>query len=105
MDKQKEIAVKNTEWIIPGNPDRFDIVDAFRKLGTLDWVQNTNVAVGDIVYIYISNSVRAIQLKCKVNAVNKTEPTIDDSQFNKSEEFDGSEERYMELEMLEENSI
>ena len=105
MDKQKEIAVKNTEWIIPGNPDRFDIVDAFRKLGALDWVQNTNVVVGDIVYIYISNSVRAIQLKCKVNAVNKTEPTIDDSQFNKSEEFDGSEERYMELEMLEENSI
>lgn len=104
MDKQKEIAVKNTEWIIPGNPDRFDIVDAFRKLGALDWVQNTNVAVGDIVYIYISNSVRAIQLKCKVNAVNKTEPTIDDSQFNKSEEFDGSEERYMELEMLEEFS-
>ena len=41
MDKQKEIAVKNTEWIIPGNPDRFDIVDAFRKLGALDWVQNT----------------------------------------------------------------
>ena len=41
MDKQKEIAVKNTEWIIPGNPDKFDIVDAFRKLGTLDWVQNT----------------------------------------------------------------
>ncbi len=104
MDKQKEIAVKNTEWIIPGNPDRFDIVEAFRKLGALDWVQNTNVAVGDIVYIYISNSVRAIQLKCKVNAVNKTEPTIDDSQFNKSEEFDGSEERYMELEMLEEFS-
>lgn len=104
MDKQKEIAVKNTEWIIPGNPDRFDIVEAFRKLGALDWVQNTNVAVGDIVYIYISNSVRAIQLKCKVNAANKTEPTIDDSQFNKSEEFDGSEERYMELEMLEEFS-
>ena len=104
MDKQKEIAVKNTEWIIPGNPDRFDIVEAFRKLGALDWVQNRNVAVGDIVYIYISNSVRAIQLKCKVNAVNKTEPTIDDSQFNKSEEFDGSEERYMELEMLEEFS-
>lgn len=104
MDNQKEKAYKNTEWIIAGNPDKYDVVEAFRKLGSIDWVQSTNVAVGDIVYIYVSNTIRAIQFKCKVNAVNKTKPTIDDSRFNRSGEFDGLKGRYMELEMVEEFS-
>lgn len=104
MDNQKEKTYKNTEWIIAGNPDKYDVVEAFRELGSIDWVQSTNVAVGDIVYIYISNTIRAIQFKCKVNAVNKTKPTIDDSRFNRSGEFDGLKGRYMELEMVEEFS-
>ena len=104
MDNQKEKTYKNTEWIIAGNPDKYDVVEAFRKLGSIDWVQSTNVAVGDIVYIYVSNTIRAIQFKCKVNAVNKTKPTIDDSRFNRSGEFDGLKGRYMELEMVEEFS-
>lgn len=104
MDNQKEKTYKNTEWIIAGNPDKYDVVEAFHKLGSIDWVQSTNVAVGDIVYIYVSNTIRAIQFKCKVNAVNKTKPTIDDSRFNRSGEFDGLKGRYMELEMVEEFS-
>ena len=104
MDNQKEKTYKNTEWITAGNPGKYDVVEAFRELGSIDWVQSTNVAVGDIVYIYVSNTIRAIQFKCKVNAVNKTKPTIDDSRFNRSGEFDGLKGRYMELEMVEEFS-
>lgn len=85
MDNQKEKTYKNTEWIIAGNPDKYDVVEAFRKLGSIDWVQSTNVAVGDIVYTYVSNTIRAIQFKCKVNAVNKTKPTIDDSSLPDNE--------------------
>ncbi len=104
MNNQGESIVKNTEWIIAGNPDKYDVIGAFRKLGAIDWRQSVNVAVGDIIYIYVSNTVRAIKFKCKVNAVNKTVPNIEDSKFNKSGEFDGSGGRYMELEMLEEFS-
>ena len=104
MADSKEYNEKNTEWIIAGNPDKYDIIGAFRELGSIDWTQSANIVVGDIVYIYVSNTVRAIKIKCKVNAVNKAVPTIDDSRFNRSVEFDGSKGRYMELEMIEEFS-
>lgn len=104
MDSQKENTIKNTEWIISGNPDKYDVIGAFRELGSIDWAQSVNVSVGDIVYIYVSNTVRAIKFKCKVNAVNKTVSTIDDNKFNRSGKFDGQNGPYMELEMLEEFS-
>lgn len=100
----KEDNENNTEWIIACNPDKYDVIGAFHELGSIDWTQSANIVVGDIVYIYVSNTVRTIKVKCKVNAVNKAVPTIDDSKFNKSDEFDGSKGRYMELEMIEEFS-
>lgn len=100
----KEDNENNTEWIIACNPDKYDVIGAFQELGSIDWTQSANIFVGDIVYIYVSNMVRTIKVKCKVNAVNKAVPTIDDSKFNKSDEFDGSKGRYMELEMIEEFS-
>jgi len=100
----KEDNENNTEWIIACNPDKYDVIGAFQELGSIDWTQSANIVVGDIVYIYVSNTVRTIKVKCKVNAVNKAVPTIDDSKFNKSDEFDGSNGRYMELEMIEEFS-
>lgn len=100
----KEDNENNTEWIIACNPDKYDVIGAFQELGSIDWTQSANIVVGDIVYIYVSNTVRTIKVKCKVNAVNKAVPTIDDSKFNKSDEFDGSKGRYMELEMIEEFS-
>ena len=71
MAKPKEDNEKNTEWIIAGNPDKYDIIGESQVLGSIDWTQSVKIAVGDIVYIYISNTVRAIKIKCKVNAVNK----------------------------------
>ena len=104
MANPKEDNENNTEWIIACNPDKYDVIGAFQELGSIDWTQNANIFAGDIVYIYVSNTVRNIKVKCKVNAVNKAVPTIDDSKFNKSDEFDGSKGRYMELEMIEEFS-
>ena len=104
MANPKEDNENNTEWIIACNPDKYDVIGAFHELGSIDWTQSANIVVGDIVYIYVSNTVRTIKVKCKVNAVNKAVPTIDDSKFNKSDEFDGSNGRYMELEMIEEFS-
>lgn len=104
MANPKEDNENNTEWIIACNPDKYDVIGAFHELGSIDWTQSANIVVGDIVYIYVSNTVRTIKVKCKVNAVNKAVPTIDDSRFNRSVEFDGSKGRYMELEMIEEFS-
>lgn len=91
-----------TEWIISGNPAKYDVIGAFHELGTVDWTQSSNVQVGDTVYIYVSNTIRNIKFKCVANAVDKVTPTIEDQKFNVSGEYDGRAGRYMELEMIDE---
>ncbi len=91
-----------TEWIISGNPKKYDVVNAFHELSKLDWKQSTNISEGDIVYVYVSDSVQAVRFKCKANKVDMKVPDIDDSKFNISGEYDGTYGRYMELEMLDE---
>lgn len=105
MGNEDAIEVKApTEWFISGNSKIFDIIGAFRKLGKVDWKQSTNVSEGDIVYIYVSDSIQAVRFKCRANKVNIAEPDIDDNEFNVSGEYAGTYGRYMELEMLEEFS-
>jgi hypothetical protein len=91
-----------TEWIISGNPKKYNVVSAFHELGKVDWKQSTNISEGDIVYIYVSDTIQAVCFKCRANKVNMKQPDIEDSKFNVSGEFDGTYGRYMELEMLEE---
>ena len=89
-------------YIVPCNPNCYDVYGAFESMGTVDWKQRlTSVTEGDIVYIYVSKPVMEICFRCVVRAVNKPLSTIDDSAFVK----DGSPflnySRYMELEMKE----
>lgn len=92
----------STEWLISGNPKKYDVIHAFRELQRVDWRQSCNVQVGDIIYIYVSDNIQCIKFKCRANKVDIKIPDIDDSKYNRSGEFDGSAGRYMELEMLEE---
>ena len=74
---KEDIPVNVTEWITPANPKKYDVVGAFRDLKKIDWKQSTNVKVGDIVYIYVSAPVQAVQFKCKVNKVDIEIPDIE----------------------------
>lgn len=98
-NKKKTVA---TEWLISGNPTKFDVVAAFKELKKIDWKQSTNVAVGDIVYIYVSQGYQSIKYKCKVNKVDITKPEIDDRKYDITGEFDGTYGRYMEIELIKE---
>ena len=93
-----------TSWMISGNPKQYDVIGAFAELGKLDWHQSFNAKVGDIVYIYISDTVKEIRYKCRVNKTELDQAEIDDSKFDLSGEFDGSSGRYMELEPIKEYS-
>lgn len=102
MGNEDAIEVKApAEWFISGNPKQYDVEGAFGKLGKVHWKQSANVSEGDIVYIYVSDSIQAVRFKCRVNKINIVEPDIDDNEFNVSGEYNGTDGRYMELEMLE----
>lgn len=102
FDKEENYMNNPTEWIIPGNPTKYDVERAFHELGKIDWNQSTNISVGDIVYIYVSKTRFAIEFKCRANKVDLKKMEIDDQEFNISGEYDGSYGRYMELELIEE---
>lgn len=69
-------------WLIPCNPNYYDIDGAFNELKRIDYKQSAKkVNVGDYVYIYVSKPVMAIKYLCKVNKINMDKIEIDDSKF------------------------
>lgn len=93
-----------TRWMIAGNPKQYDVIGAFAELGKIDWRQTFNARVGDIIYIYVSDTIKEIRYKCRVNKTDLEQTEIEDSKFDLSGEFDGSYGRYMELEPIKEYS-
>lgn len=46
-----------SDWIIPCNIKKYDVLGAFPKLNTIDWKQSRNIKIGDTVYIYVGAPV------------------------------------------------
>ncbi len=90
-----------TTWIIPCNVKYYDVFGAFNTLKRIEWRQSTKVEVGDQVYVYVGRPYSAIMFKCKVNRVNITDLSIDDSAFNKELSTLPPYGRYMELELTD----
>ena len=53
-------------WIVPANPDYYDIDKAFKKTKGVDWKQGHGIKTGDIVYMYVGAPVSAVRYKCVV---------------------------------------
>lgn len=54
------------EWIIPANPDYYDIVHAFDDTREIEWKQGRGIKAGDTVFLYVGAPVSAILYKCRV---------------------------------------
>lgn len=55
------------KWIIPCNPNKYDIDGAFGSFSELEWSQGkAKIEVGDLVYIYVGKPVQAIRYLCEV---------------------------------------
>lgn len=58
------------EWIVPANPEYFDIINAFENNNEIIWKQSSKIQKGDIAYMYVASPVSAIMYKCKVIQVS-----------------------------------
>ncbi len=54
------------EWIIPANPNYFDVISYIESLEIFSWKQPKNIKLNDTVYIYLGAPYSAILYKCKV---------------------------------------
>ena len=54
------------EWLIPSNPNYYDIVHAFDNADVIDWKQGAGIKKNDTVFLYVGAPVSAILYQCKV---------------------------------------
>ena len=91
-----------TEWFILGDSAKYDVVSAFKEYNKIYWKQSIEIAVGDIIYLYVSQGSPAVKYKCKVNKVDLPRSDINDRKFDVTDTFDDTDERYMEIELIKE---
>ena len=68
-DEYEEDIDNRTEpriWIIPSNPNFFDLDGCFMKYGAVYWTQHYNFQAGDIAYMYITSPEREIRYKVAI---------------------------------------
>lgn len=70
IDISYELSDLNDEWIIPANPNYFDVITYIESLPVFSWRQPKNINLGDTVYIYLGAPYSAILYKCKVIEVD-----------------------------------
>ena len=54
------------EWIVPANPNYYDVQRAFEEAEEIDWKQGRGIKTGDTVFLYVAAPVSAILYKCRV---------------------------------------
>lgn len=69
-------------WIVPYNPNDYNVDDAFKKYEVLYWKQGKNYSVGDWVYIYVTSPQKRISYKTVVTKIDvPAEKIIHDEEF------------------------
>jgi 5-methylcytosine-specific restriction enzyme A len=53
-------------WLVPSNPEEYDLMGAFSRYDTIHWKRSVNYENGDIVFIYISSNVQKVCYKAEV---------------------------------------
>lgn len=92
------------EWIISANMKTYDVLSAFNDNTYVDWRQNTNIEIGDIVYIYVSRPYKRVMFKTVVQEVELAfEETIEDKKYwtNQTEYDDSKAAKYMRLKLVQ----
>lgn len=97
-------------WLIPSNPNVYDSISAFNSLDFVDWKQNVNYQVGDIVFIYLTKPIQKVMIKTQVVEIDiPFSKTIEDKKFWTNENQFGlsKDKKFTRLKLVDfnENSI
>jgi 5-methylcytosine-specific restriction enzyme A len=77
-------------WLVPANPNEYDIERAISHYDTLDWKRSFNYENGDILFLYVSGNVRKVRYKVEVieGLVDDNDVIYDKMFWNDKEKFD-----------------
>lgn len=68
-----------TEWIVPCNPQKYDLETELKNNDIVYWRQNAKYTIGDIVFIYLSAGRSVIRYKTTVTEINIDAEQVDDT--------------------------
>ena len=68
--KNSRFSQGHQEWIVPANPKYYDLQKAFSDNEEIIWKQSSNIAVGDVVCLYVAAPVSAVPYRCEATEVN-----------------------------------
>ncbi len=66
IDASYEKTELTDAWLVPANPEYYDVIGMFSKSDTVMWKQSQNIHAGDIVYVYVAQPYSAILYQCEV---------------------------------------
>lgn len=66
-----------TSWLYPANVKFYDVLGAFAAPQTY-WPQNSKVAIGDLIYIYLAAPHKQIGYICTIEQINYEQDEIID---------------------------
>lgn len=70
IDKSYKLNSILGAWLIPANPNYYDIVNAFNNNDTINWKQSNNILKDDIIFLYVGSPYSCIMYKCVVIDAN-----------------------------------
>ncbi len=70
LEEARYEETKTSHWLVPANPEYYDIIGEFEKTYTTIWKQKGKIYVGDIIYLYLAAPISSILFKCEVTENN-----------------------------------
>ncbi|MEV5116681.1 HNH endonuclease [Peribacillus frigoritolerans] len=53
-------------WVVPANPEDYDLASAFSRYETIDWRRSRKYENGDILFMYVSDNIQRVRYKVEV---------------------------------------
>lgn len=74
-------------WLMPANPNDYDVEGAFTYYDTIDWKRSYNYENGDIIFVYVSGNIKKVRFKVEVvEGIVRDDEIINDDTYWLDEE-------------------
>lgn len=81
-------------WLIPANPNDYDLELAFQRFDTIDWRRSYNYENGDLLFIYVSGHIKQVRYKAEVvqGYIDLSDNTYNEQFWADKEKFEQAKE-------------
>ena len=88
-------------WIIPCNPNMFDIVEHFSNNTKMMWKATSSTEEGDLAFIYVGRPFSSIMFKCEIIRSRITYSEILKSEYDILKHETKMRKNYVEMQLIE----